>query len=33
MKRQFYEADCSNLQPDDCTWDAIVGNAVKKSSG
>ena len=27
--RQFYEAGCRNLQLDDCTWGAIVGEAVK----
>ena len=27
--RQFYEAGCSNLQLDDCTWGAIVGDAAK----
>ena len=28
--RQFYEAGCSNLQLDDCTWGAIVGDAEKQ---
>ena len=28
--RQFYEAGCRNLQLDDCTWGAIVGNAAKQ---
>ena len=28
--RQFYEAGCSNLQLDDCTWGAIVGDAAKQ---
>ena len=27
---QFYEAGCRNLQLDDCTWGAIVGNAAKQ---
>ena len=27
--RQFYEAGCRNLQLDDCTWGAIVGDAAK----
>ena len=26
---QFYEAGCRNLQFDDCTWGAIVGDAAK----
>ena len=26
---QFYEAGCRNLQLDDCTWGAIVGDAAK----
>ena len=30
--RQFYEAGCSNLQLDDCTWGAIVGDAAKQRS-
>lgn len=28
--RQFYEAGCRNLQIDDCTWGAIVGDAAKQ---
>ena len=28
--RQFYDAGCRNLQLDDCTWGAIVGNAAKQ---
>ncbi|MBQ1720831.1 MAG: 5-methyltetrahydropteroyltriglutamate--homocysteine S-methyltransferase [Lachnospiraceae bacterium] len=28
--RQFYEAGCRNLQFDDCTWGAIVGDAAKQ---
>ena len=28
--KQFYEAGCRNLQLDDCTWGAIVGNAAKQ---
>ena len=28
--KQFYEAGCRNLQFDDCTWGAIVGNAAKQ---
>ena len=28
--RQFYEAGCSNLQLDDCTWGAIVGDTAKQ---
>lgn len=28
--RQFYEAGCRNLQLDDCTWGAIVGDAAKQ---
>lgn len=28
--RQFYEAGCRNLQLDDCTWGAMVGNAAKQ---
>ncbi len=27
--KQFYEAGCRNLQLDDCTWGAIVGDAAK----
>jgi len=27
--KQFYEAGCHNLQFDDCTWGAIVGDAAK----
>ena len=27
--RQFYEAGCHNLQFDDCTWGAVVGDAAK----
>lgn len=27
--KQFYEAGCRNLQFDDCTWGAIVGDAAK----
>ena len=27
--RQFYDAGCRNLQLDDCTWGAIVGDAAK----
>jgi methionine synthase II (cobalamin-independent) len=27
--KQFYEAGCYNLQFDDCTWGAIVGDAAK----
>lgn len=27
---QFYEAGCRNLQFDDCTWGAIVGDAAKQ---
>lgn len=27
--RQFYEAGCRNLQFDDCTWGAVVGDAAK----
>lgn len=27
---QFYEAGCRNLQLDDCTWGAIVGEAAKQ---
>ncbi len=30
MIRQFYEAGCRNLQLDDCTWGAIVGDAAKQ---
>ena len=29
MIRQFYEAGCRNLQFDDCTWGAVVGDAAK----
>ncbi len=28
--KQFYAAGCRNLQLDDCTWGAIVGNAAKQ---
>lgn len=28
--KQFYDAGCRNLQLDDCTWGAIVGNAAKQ---
>lgn len=28
--RQFYEAGCRNLQLDDCSWGAIVGDAAKQ---
>lgn len=28
--KQFYDAGCRNLQLDDCTWGAIVGEAVKQ---
>ena len=28
--KQFYEAGCCNLQLDDCTWGAIVGDAAKQ---
>ena len=28
--RQFYEAGCRDLQLDDCTWGAIVGDAAKQ---
>ncbi len=28
--KQFYEAGCTNLQLDDCTWGAIVGDAAKQ---
>lgn len=28
--RQFYDAGCRNLQLDDCTWGAIVGEAAKQ---
>ena len=28
--KQFYEAGCRNLQLDDCTWGAIVGEAAKQ---
>ena len=27
--KQFYDAGCRNLQLDDCTWGAMVGDAVK----
>lgn len=27
---QFYDAGCRNLQLDDCTWGAIVGDAAKQ---
>ena len=27
--KQFYDAGCRNLQFDDCTWGAIVGDAAK----
>ena len=30
MIRQFYDAGCRNLQLDDCTWGAIVGDAAKQ---
>ncbi len=30
MIKQFYEAGCRNLQLDDCTWGAIVGDAAKQ---
>ncbi len=30
--RQFYDAGCRNLQLDDCTWGAIVGDAAKQRS-
>ncbi|WP_458458781.1 5-methyltetrahydropteroyltriglutamate--homocysteine S-methyltransferase [Pseudobutyrivibrio sp.] len=28
--KQFYNAGCKNLQLDDCTWGAIVGDAAKQ---
>lgn len=28
--QQFYEAGCRNLQLDDCTWGALVGDAAKQ---
>ena len=28
--KQFYNAGCRNLQLDDCTWGAIVGDAAKQ---
>ena len=28
--QQFYQAGCRNLQLDDCTWGAIVGDAAKQ---
>ncbi|MBR6258426.1 MAG: 5-methyltetrahydropteroyltriglutamate--homocysteine S-methyltransferase [Lachnospiraceae bacterium] len=28
--RQFYDAGCRNLQLDDCTWGALVGDAAKQ---
>ncbi len=28
--KQFYQAGCRNLQLDDCTWGAIVGDAAKQ---
>ena len=28
--QQFYEAGCRNLQLDDCTWGAVVGDAAKQ---
>ncbi|MBR1696172.1 MAG: 5-methyltetrahydropteroyltriglutamate--homocysteine methyltransferase, partial [Selenomonas sp.] len=28
--RQFYEAGCRNLQLDDCTWGAVLGEAAKQ---
>ena len=28
--KQFYDAGCRNLQFDDCTWGAIVGDAAKQ---
>ncbi|WP_029324440.1 5-methyltetrahydropteroyltriglutamate--homocysteine S-methyltransferase [Butyrivibrio sp. AE3004] len=28
--KQFYDAGCHNLQLDDCTWGAIVGDAAKQ---
>ena len=28
--KQFYAAGCRNLQLDDCTWGAIVGDAAKQ---
>ena len=27
--KQFYDAGCRNLQLDDCTWGAVVGDAAK----
>lgn len=28
--QQFYDAGCRNLQLDDCTWGAVVGDAAKQ---
>ena len=28
--KQFYDAGCRNLQLDDCTWGAVVGDAAKQ---
>ena len=28
--KQFYDAGCRNLQLDDCTWGAIVGDAANR---
>ena len=28
--KQFYEAGCRDLQLDDCTWGAVVGDAAKQ---
>ena len=28
--KQFYDAGCRNLQLDDCTWGALVGDAAKQ---
>ena len=28
--QQFYDAGCRNLQLDDCTWGALVGEAAKQ---
>lgn len=30
MIKQFYDAGCRNLQFDDCTWGAIVGDSAKQ---
>ena len=30
VRKQFYDAGCRNLQFDDCTWGAIVGDAAKQ---